>query len=85
MGVDFEILEILEVKNMDVGERIRRYIDSINMSQVELSKRTKIAPAKLNLSLSGKRKMTFQEYQTICWALGVGVDAFMEPREPVGN
>lgn len=67
---------------MDVGTKIKRFIDERGMSQIELSKKTQIPPAKLNLSLSGKRRFTFLEYQVICWALGVGVDTFMEPRPP---
>ena len=67
---------------MDVGTKIRKYLDAHSISQIELSTKTHISPAKLNLSLNNKRKMTFEEYQTICWALGVGVDAFMEPRPP---
>ena len=69
---------------MDVGLKIKAYIDEHDISQVELSKRTLIPPPKLNLSLSGKRRLTFPEYQNICWALGVGVDAFMAPRAPDG-
>lgn len=67
---------------MDVGTKIRKYIDEHDISQIELCAKTHISPSKLNLSLSNKRKMTFEEYQTICWALGVGVDAFMEPKAP---
>lgn len=69
---------------MDVGMKIRAYIDARNISQIELSAKTKIPAPKLNLSLSGKRKLTFAEYQVICWALGVGVNEFMEPRPPEG-
>lgn len=69
---------------MDVGMKIKSYIDDHNITQVELSQQTGIATSKLNLSLSGKRRLTFAEYQNICWALGVGVDAFMEPRPPAG-
>lgn len=69
---------------MSVGAKIRNYIDQHNISQIELCAKTHISPPKLNLSLSDKRKLTFEEYQTICWALGVGVDAFMEPRPPEG-
>ena len=67
---------------MDVGTKIRKYLKDNGISQIDLSAKTHISPAKLNLSLSNKRKMTFEEYQTICWALGVGVDKFMEPRPP---
>lgn len=67
---------------MNVGEKIKAYMDEIGVSQIEVSKKTNISPAKLNLSLNNKRRMTFDEYQVICWALGVGVDAFMSPRPP---
>lgn len=69
---------------MDVGIKIKAYLDEIGMSQLELSEKSNIPPAKLNLSLNGKRRMTFDEYQVICWVLGVGVNAFMSPRPPEG-
>lgn len=69
---------------MDVGMKIKAYIDEHDISQVELCRRTGIPTSKLNLSLSGKRRLTFPEYQNICWALGVGVDQFMEPLAPEG-
>lgn len=67
---------------MDVGIKIRSYIEEKDISQVELSRRTGIPTPKLNLSLSGKRRFSFAEYQVICYALGVGVDQFMEPCPP---
>lgn len=67
---------------MDVGAKIREYLIQHDISQIDLSERTHISPSKLNLSLSNKRRLTFEEYQTICWALGVGVDTFMEPLPP---
>lgn len=69
---------------MDVIGRIRAYMEERNISQIELCGKTHISPSKLNLSLNNKRKLTFDEYQTICWALGVGVEEFMEPRPPEG-
>lgn len=65
---------------MEVGKKILKYIDEMNISQIDLCTRTNIAPSKMNLSLNGKRRLTFPEYQAICWALGVGVDKFLEPR-----
>lgn len=70
---------------MEVESKIRVYLEEHNISQIDLCKKTHIAPAKLNLSLNNKRRLTFPEYQTICWALGVGVDAFMEPIPPKNN
>lgn len=68
---------------MDVGVKIKDYLDSHGISQVFLSSKSGIPPAKLNLALNGKRRLSLPEYQMICWALGVGVDKFMEPRPPV--
>lgn len=69
---------------MDIGAKIKAFIDKAGISQSELSNKTQIPPPKLNLSLSGKRRFTFAEYQVICWALGVGVDEFMNPLPPEG-
>lgn len=65
---------------MDIGIRIRNYLETHGIKQAWLSKNTHIPQSKLNLSLNGKRKLSFEEYQTICWALGVGVDMFLEAR-----
>lgn len=67
---------------MEVCAKINEYLKENNISQIALCEKANISPAKLNLSLNQKRKLTFEEYQTICWALGVGVDKFMEPRPP---
>lgn len=69
---------------MEVGEKIRIYLEEHNISQIELSEKANISPSKLNLSLSNKRRLTFPEYEAICWVLGVNVDAFMQPRPPEG-
>lgn len=69
---------------MDVETKIKNHMEKYGISQIELCKKTHIPPAKLNLSLNKKRRLTFPEYQTICWALGVGVEAFMEPKPPEG-
>ena len=66
---------------MCVGQRVKNYLNDNGLSQTWLSFKTKIEAPKLNLTLNGKRKMTFEEYETICWALGVGVDKFLEPRK----
>lgn len=67
---------------MDVGQKIRDYLSATHISQTWLSDHTKIPLPKLNLSLTGKRRLTFAEYEVICGVLGVGVDRFIEPRMP---
>lgn len=67
---------------MEVGIKIKGYLESHGISQAFLSTKSGIPPAKLNLALNGKRRMTLPEYQTICWALGLNVDTFMTPQPP---
>lgn len=69
---------------MNVGEKIKSYLESKGISQMFLSTKSGIPPAKLNLALNGKRKLSLSEYEAICWALDVGIDAFMSPRPPEG-
>ena len=70
---------------MDVGMKIKGYLESNGISQAFLSSKSGIPPAKLNLALNNKRRLSLPEYESICWALGVGVDAFMEPKPPADN
>ena len=67
---------------MDTGSKIKMYLEEKGISQSFLSAKSRIPAPKLNLSLNGKRKLNFSEYESICWALGVGVDAFLEPKPP---
>lgn len=65
---------------METGVKIKSYLDERGISQSFLSAKSGIVAPKLNLALNGKRKLTFSEYESICWALGVGVDTFLEPK-----
>ena len=69
---------------MEVAEKIRMYMDDNGITQAHISRKTGIAMSKLSLALNGKRRFTFDEYESICWALGVGVETFLEPRAPQG-
>lgn len=68
---------------MEVGQRIKKYLDENGISQTFISKKTGIDLPKLNLALNGNRRFTFPEYETICWALNVGADKFLKPGPPV--
>ena len=68
---------------MDVGMKIKTYLDSKGISQTFVSTKSGIPVVKLNLVLNGKRRLTLSEYETICWAIGVGVDTFLEAKPPV--
>lgn len=67
---------------MDVGIKIKNYLESIGMSQSFLSSKTGIPMPKLNLALNAKRRISLDEYETVCWALNVPVGTFLEPRPP---
>ena len=68
---------------MNVGTKIKSYLEEKGISQAFVSSKSGIPPAKLNLALNGKRKLSLSEYESVCWALGVGVSTFMEPRPPL--
>ena len=65
---------------MCVGEHIRKYLSDTGRTQAWLSAKTGIERSKLNLSLHGKRKLTFDEYARICGALDVNTDKFIIPK-----
>ena len=67
---------------MCVGERIHSYLVETGRSQSWLSGKANISKVKLNLSLHGKRKLTFEEYARICGALDVKTDKFIIPKAP---
>lgn len=70
---------------MEVGLKIKGYLDDKGISQAHISRETGIAPVKLNLALNGKRRLTFEEYAAICCALSVNTDYFLEPRSMRGE
>lgn len=67
---------------MEVGLKIKRYLEEKGISQAHISRETKIDPVKLNLGLNGKRRFTFEEYSFICGVLNVNTDFFLKPRLP---
>ena len=71
-----------EVTTLDIGIKIGEYLKSNGISQSFLSSKIGMNTSKLNLSLNGKRRLSLDEYESICWALGLGVEAFLEPKPP---
>lgn len=67
---------------MDIGIKIGEYLKSKGISQSFLSRKIGMNTSKLNLSLNGKRRLSLDEYESICWALGLGAEAFLEPKPP---
>lgn len=67
---------------MEVGLKIKRYLEDNGISQAYISRVTKIDTVKLNLALNGNRRFTFDEYALICGVLKVNTDYFLKPRLP---
>lgn len=67
---------------MDAARKILQYLRSKGITQRYLGRKAGIDAAALSMSLNGKRKFTLDEYEAICWALGVNVDTFLEPKPP---
>ena len=65
-----------------VEQRIKEYLDEQGITQVWLSRKTGLDINKLNAALNGKRRITLEEYEGICWALDVPADKFLEARKP---
>ena len=49
-----------------------------------MSVKAGIPQAKLSLSLNEKRRITFDEYERVCGALGVNTDRFLTPHKVNG-
>lgn len=65
---------------MCVGQKIKNYLLETGRTQIWLSRSTGIPAPRLNLTLAGKRKMTFDEYALICGALDVDTNKFIAPK-----
>ena len=65
-----------------VGQKIKDYLKEHDITQTELAIDTKMSLPKLNLALSGKRKLQLEEFEIICGVLGVSADTFLTLRLP---
>ena len=65
---------------MEVGLKIKSFLQAHGIKQKHISNVTGITTAKLNQSLNGHRRLSFEEYVAICNALNVSVTEFLEAR-----
>ena len=70
-----------KIKNVEViktiGLKVKEYLDQRGVKYSYLSRLTGIPMNLLSLTLNGKRRMSVEEYFTICKALDVSVDTFV--------
>ena len=67
---------------MDVGIKIKKYLEENGISQAHIGKKAGLNLTKLNLALNGNRKLSLEESALICGVLGVNTDFFLKPRLP---
>lgn len=81
---------MIKIKNreaikIDAVLEIKLYLAKKGLTQKYVCDKTGIGYDRLCRILKGKATMRLDEYEFICWALGVGVEKFLQPREPVYN
>jgi Helix-turn-helix. len=67
---------------METGVMVKEYLKENGITQIFLSRKTGIKPAKLNLALNGARRFSLDEYALVCGALKVNIDYFLTPKIP---
>lgn len=64
-----------------IGLKVKKYLDERGIKYSFLSEKIGMPMNLLSPLLNGKRKMSVEEYFTICEALGVSVDTFSPENE----
>ncbi len=63
---------------MQLGRRIKKYIEKKGITLTSVSEKTHISKVVLNESLIGCRELSVEEYARICRALDVKMEYFIE-------
>lgn len=63
---------------MQMHERVKRYIGDRGLSQKIIASNMGIPESKLSLILNGKRRMTVDDYESICRAMAVDPARFYQ-------
>jgi DNA-binding Xre family transcriptional regulator len=66
---------------MPIYTQIKKHLEENGIKHMYIAKLLGITESKLSLMLGGKRKISLEEYEFICYVLGVGVDKFMQPKK----
>ena len=70
------------MNRLETNLEIKKYLKEKGISQTFVSTKAGIPLPKLNLALNGNRRLTLEEYTSICAVLDVSVDKFLKPRLP---
>ena len=66
-----------------VGLKIKEYMEGKGINQSKIADMVGIPRPKLNKMLNGEQKISLDDYELICGALGVGVEEFLSPKRIV--
>ena len=66
-----------------MGLKIKEYMEKKGINQSEIADMVGIPRPKLNKMLNGEQKISLDDYELICGALGVGVEEFLSPKRIV--
>lgn len=67
---------------MDIGKRIKDYIQKQGLTQSFVANKTGIPIQTLNAICNGKQKISVERYFSICDVLNVSVDQFKQQKPP---
>jgi len=67
------------------AQRIMDYINNNGIKQRFIAKKIGMKFSTLNSKLNGKSKLTAEDIEHICWALGKSPSDFIKPRPPEGG
>ena len=65
-----------------IGKRIKTILNQKGIPQKLLASKIEMSPSKLNLILNGKRRLTVDELEKICYTLGVDYDDILMKQSP---
>lgn len=63
---------------MQIYEKVRNYITEHGITQNTLAKKCNISASTFSAMMNGKRKMYAEDLRTICYALKVSPEKFMD-------
>lgn len=67
---------------MQVYEKVRAYIDEMGYKQVNIARKAGISISTFNAMMNGKRTMYADDLCSICFALNVSPELFIEVKDP---
>ena len=78
MFLNPEILEFKEGKPMHVYEKVRAYLDANGLKQKVIAEKAGISNSTFNAILNGKRTLYADDLRSICLALNVSPEVFID-------